>query len=192
MKRLLGSFVVAACLTTSASLANAATVTDLGALSPTAFGNWGFNVTTNGSIDQIYEFSIAAPTLITISESNSGPGTLTNGILDLFSGTPPASSPALTSAAIGPANQPAQSALIGNPNGFSLTAGSYFFEVTGTLSGLPPDRTEPFSGTYSLSPDLAPGVPEPATFALMSLGLLTVGFASYRRRRSQGLSIRFI
>jgi hypothetical protein len=177
-------------LTTTTGLASAATITDLGALSTTAFGNWNFNISTNGSFDQIYEFSVASPALITISESNSGSGRVTNGFLELFSGTPTGT--LLTQSAIGPANQAAQSALIGNPNGFSLGAGNYYFEVVGSLSDLIAGRIEPFSGTYSLSPDFVTKVPEPSTWALLSIGLMTVGFASYRRRRSSSRPIRFL
>jgi hypothetical protein len=189
-RRLLVSLVAAACLATTTGLASAATITDLGALSPNAFGNWNFNVSTNGSFDQIYEFSVATPTTITISESNSGSGRVTDGFLQLFSGTPTGT--LLTQSAIGPADQAAQSALIGNPNGFSLTGGNYYFEVVGSLSNLISGRIEPFSGTYSLSSDVVTGVPEPSTWALLSIGLMTVGFASYRRRRSSSPPIRFL
>lgn len=57
----------------------------------------------------------------------------------------------------------------------NVVAGSYFYEVTGTASGL--------SG-YSINSAASPTpVPEPETYALLAAGLGVIGFVASRRRR---------
>ena len=56
-----------------------------------------------------------------------------------------------------------------------LNAGNYYLELTGTGGG-----TSGYGGNLSVSAQ--PGVPEPATWAMMMLGFAGVGFAAYRRK----------
>jgi PEP-CTERM motif len=59
-----------------------------------------------------------------------------------------------------------------------LTAGRYAFEVTGTISGLTPNQPASYVGQIQVRND----VPEPASLALVALGLLGAGAASRKRK----------
>jgi hypothetical protein len=58
----------------------------------------------------------------------------------------------------------------------NLAPGNYFVEFVLT-GGVP--KNDPFSGQITIS-----AVPEPATWAMMVLGFLGVGFVAYRRKRN--------
>ena len=63
-----------------------------------------------------------------------------------------------------------------------LTAGSHTITVMGSITG-------PGGGAYSGTVNVAPPVPEPATWAMMLLGFGAVGFAMRRRRRPALLQV---
>ncbi|MCV2369547.1 FxDxF family PEP-CTERM protein [Roseateles oligotrophus] len=58
-------------------------------------------------------------------------------------------------------------------NSVSLTAGNYFYKVTGNAAGIS-------GGAYTLTSTLQP-IPEPTTYALLLAGLGVVGFVARRR-----------
>lgn len=58
----------------------------------------------------------------------------------------------------------------------SLAAGPHSVTVNGSISG-------PGGGAYSGTINVAPPVPEPATWAMMLLGFGAIGYAMRRRRR---------
>lgn len=57
-----------------------------------------------------------------------------------------------------------------------LSAGNYFYEVTGTVTGSG-------GGSYLLSSNISP-IPEPETYAMLLVGLGLVGFSVRRRKTS--------
>jgi hypothetical protein len=57
----------------------------------------------------------------------------------------------------------------------TITPGSYYVEIAGTVNG----GTSHYGGSFSIS-----AVPEPSTWAMMILGFVGVGFMAYRRREN--------
>ena len=60
-----------------------------------------------------------------------------------------------------------------NGDSLMMTAGFVYFTAN--------SRTQEY-GTFSAVLDVAPGVPEPSTWAMVILGFLGIGFIAYRRR----------
>jgi len=63
-------------------------------------------------------------------------------------------------------------------NSVALTSGSYFYKVTGDVTGS-------FGGLYTLTstlPPVAAPIPEPGTYAMLLAGLGAVGFMARRRK----------
>lgn len=63
----------------------------------------------------------------------------------------------------------------------SLGAGTFAFEVTGTVSGLVAGQPASYAGNLQT----VAAVPEPETYALLAAGLGFVGFAARRRKLGQ-------
>ncbi|RYD21231.1 MAG: PEP-CTERM sorting domain-containing protein [Spirochaetia bacterium] len=68
----------------------------------------------------------------------------------------------------------------------NATAGTYTLRLAGTVAGAPPSAA--YSGTISFAQTAA--VPEPATWAMMTLGFGAMGFAM-RRKAKASTRIRF-
>ncbi|MCP3442064.1 PEP-CTERM sorting domain-containing protein [Bradyrhizobium sp. CCGUVB14] len=77
--------------------------------------------------------------------------------------------------------------------GFSLPPGTYStgYTYSFTASFLSSPGHQPAPNTFSGSGDgpVVTAVPEPATWAMMALGFLGVGFVSYRRRAGSSLRL---
>jgi len=162
----LGSIAVMAALSLIGSAAQA--VTNLGTLgsSWTYFGS-SFSAGTSSFTDY-YSFSLAGDSSVSGKTFEIDIGKWFN--VDLSSVT--LSGGSLSSALSD--TTPSSLSFAG------LTAGSYTMEVVGTVTGL-------FGGSYlgEIRAVAAP-VPEPADFALMSLGLAGVGWMVRRRSVARG------
>ena len=105
---------------------------------------------------------------------------ITGLAISLFSGTPGGAHTLLETSSGPGVGAPPQSASLGS---FLINTGSYYVEISGTGPG-PTSRAD-YGGSFSIA-----AVPEPATWAMMVLGFLGVGFMAYRRKEnSAGLRL---
>jgi len=144
----------------------------------------GYSGDWNGSIDYVYNFNLtdASPLTVDASEWESPTGTnvsMNPAVFTLYTGT--------SSGASGTSANIVGSAFSFQGGGnvetiYDLTAGNYFFEVTGTATG-----DVGASWTVSLTSDIPttplPSIPEPANMALLLAGLGLMGFMAKRRAR---------
>lgn len=168
---------IAALALMAGSMANAA---------PTVMANWGvhdpaemgfFALITFGAtpIDHIFTFSLTNTNNgIWTSVTNDAPPVfdITGGLVQLWAsdgdavyGAADADDSVIASLAF-------DSSAVNQS--FTLAAGNYYYEVTGTVNGQ-------LGGSYLLSSAVTP-VPEPETYAMLLAGLGLIGFSLSRRK----------
>lgn len=161
-------------------------------------GDLGTNPTVNFGVSGIHEanqpsqlkidFTLALTSLADFSASLTQSYTkaadkISQLTLTLFYGTV-GSGTFVTSGSANPTGPTSQGAGLGYNNAL---AGSYYLEITGVVpNGHPVPLDLTVAGTTST---IAGAVPEPATWAMMILGFLGVGFVSYRRRAGSSLRL---
>lgn len=166
-------------------------------LSP-ASGDLGTNPNETFSVSGIHEqnqpsnllvdFTLALTSLSDFSASltqsfNTAADKISQLTLSLFRGTV-GSGTLVTSGLANPSGPKSQAAGISYDNAL---AGSYYLEVTGVVpNGHPVAIDLTVAGTTST---IAGAVPEPATWAMMLLGFMGVGFVAYRRRAGSSLRL---
>jgi PEP-CTERM motif len=204
MRNVLLCSLGALALMASASTAGAVVVEveQLGSLSDLppggAVGSNFTKITTTGTYENYLVFTVTgnSPLSFSASETNNGSTTTasfySSGTLELFKcastdcgSTGPTIAPTPVGGAI--LTDPV-SAKISVPPGFvqtasfssaTLTTGSYFIELMGTVGA--PDHTA-FVPSVNLT--VLSTVPEPSTWAMLMLGFAGLGYAAFRRSRS--------
>jgi PEP-CTERM motif len=137
-----------------------------------------------GTFVDDYTFTTAQAVMVTNSSVTNSfgitPGQMINGLsISLFSGSPPPASPSLET---GLATLIAPGTQFGSIAPFTIPIGTYFVEIAGTVAGA--NDISHYGGSFSIA-----AVPEPATWAMMILGFLGVGFMSYRRKVRTGFRL---
>jgi hypothetical protein len=135
---------------------------------------------TTPTFDYVYNFQLNALTDLDVSGNTySGPSVgASTATFNLYSGTSSGNSGTTSiGATFSFAGQAIQSTVFNN-----LSAGSYFFEVTGSIAT--PIGTA-FNVTIQAPSDTnpLPSVPEPTNMALLAAGLGLMGFMAKRRAR---------
>ncbi len=176
-----GSAASAATLGSLRDPVTGAALGDNPVLGPDGAGAHG-DFQSTGPVDDIYNFQLAdaSDLVVTANEYEGADVQMNPADFKLYSGT--------SAGASGDA-----SALIGSMFSFTggpvmttvfsnVAAGSYFFEVSGTI-------TKPLGGDYDVKIEAPtgsgplPSVPEPANMALLLAGLGLMGFMAKRRAR---------
>lgn len=146
---------------------------------PATEGLGGLSLSELGTFVHDYTFSTAVSSYITtssVTNSFTVPGQEITGLsITLFSGAP-----------VGSALETATASLVfpgfqaGGLLPYLINPGTYYIEVAGTTVGSAPEDTAHYGGSFSIS-----AVPEPATWAMLILGFMGVGFMAYRRKDKQ-------
>lgn len=157
--------IVAAAAAALLSTASFANTSSWGTHDPVELG-FGVGLGAGSLVNDTYSFSLSSLSgVLAVAVSNDGGLlNLTDGKVELFK--------------VGSASSIGSFSFDSSAMNYSfgaLTAGDYFYVVTGKVAG------DAFGGTYQLNSQLAP-VPEPETYALMLAGLGAVGFIARRRK----------
>jgi hypothetical protein len=138
-------------------------VTPLGNLDPANAGSYNETVPTGGvSVEGTFDLSVEAITALSATIATASSHSYTPGVLELFEGATLVESVPLTFS--GSAYTASFNKILG--------PGDYTAEITGTV-----DVTKlGIGGTVSTS-----AVPEPATWAMLMLGFVGLGYAAFHR-----------
>lgn len=137
----------------------------------------------SGTISDYYTFQVSSGLLLTIDSITStfsvAGAQIQNFTLDVFKNSGSALAPiedgaALTSVVASYISGAISGTQFGGAPSVLLDSGNYFFEVTGTTVGGAGDPTAAYSGSFSMA---VSAVPEPATWGMLLLGFLGLGFA---------------
>ncbi|TDP62215.1 FxDxF family PEP-CTERM protein [Roseateles toxinivorans] len=172
----LKSSLVAASLAAAALSANAVPTVqaDWTNHDPAEMAAWWIMTAGALPIDHVYKFSLAGTfDVLATGVSNDAPPVfdINGGKVELFADNGDADYTNDASKGFFSFDS-----LAANKTFLSVTAGNYFYRVTGTVDGKN-------GGSYLLSSSITP-VPEPETYALMLAGLAAVGFISRRRNKA--------